>query len=177
MSDADRLRTLLDAASASLEVSKARINDLNVYPVPDGDTGTNMALTVRGTLDGLAGVEEAERAALARAVTRAALMGARGNSGVILSQIVRGAADVLGDDVPVDARLVGRHGLQNTQDSPDGMDPLQHRGVETIVSRLTAEQHVDSLSVNFVQSDVHGISRRAYGRQSSLIPGMVGVVS
>jgi dihydroxyacetone kinase-like predicted kinase len=108
MTDADHLRALLEAAAASLEVSKARINDLNVYPVPDGDTGTNMALTVGGTLDGLAGVDDTARPALARAVTRAALMGARGNSGVILSQIVRGAADVLGEDVPVDARVVAQ---------------------------------------------------------------------
>jgi DAK2 domain fusion protein YloV len=108
MSDADRLRELLEAGAVSLELSKERINDLNVYPVPDGDTGTNMALTVRGTLDGLEGLDDVARPAVARAMTRAALMSARGNSGVILSQIVRGAADVLAEEEVVDAEAVAR---------------------------------------------------------------------
>lgn len=105
MTEAEHVRSLVEAASASLEASKGRIDDLNVYPVPDGDTGTNMALTVHAILDGLEGADPA-RSALARSLTRAALMGARGNSGVILSQIVRGVADVLGDGGEVDARLV-----------------------------------------------------------------------
>jgi DAK2 domain fusion protein YloV len=175
MSDADRLRTLLDAASASLEVSKARINDLNVYPVPDGDTGTNMALTVRGTLDGLAGVEEAERAALARAVTRAALMGARGNSGVILSQIVRGAADVLGDDVPVDARLVGQ-ALRAASD-------MAYRGVKkpvegtmlTVIREMAEEAEARSAA----EPDVAGLLRAVLARGESALartPDMLSVL-
>jgi DAK2 domain fusion protein YloV len=84
------------AALAALEASRRRIDDLNVYPVPDGDTGTNLTLTLRALVESLEESAVEERAALANEVTRAALMGARGNSGVILSQIVRGAADVLG---------------------------------------------------------------------------------
>lgn len=93
----DLLRAGVVSAHAALEARAAEIDALNVYPVPDGDTGTNMLLTVRSVLrevsarPGLAGVEAA------RAVSRAALMGARGNSGVILSQIVRGACEVLGE--------------------------------------------------------------------------------
>ncbi|MDQ4082429.1 MAG: DAK2 domain-containing protein, partial [Actinomycetota bacterium] len=64
-----------------------------MFPVPDGDTGTNLALTVRAVHDALADTEEANAEELARVVTRACLLGARGNSGVILSQIVRGAAE------------------------------------------------------------------------------------
>ena len=79
-----------------------RIDDLNVYPVPDGDTGTNLSLTVRAVSEALEGDGPDDRAGLAREVARAALMGARGNSGVILSQIVRGATDSLAesDDLP-----------------------------------------------------------------------------
>jgi DAK2 domain fusion protein YloV len=91
-------RALAGAALATLEASRARIDDLNVYPVPDGDTGTNMTLTVRAVRDALDGSAAATHADVAAEVTRAALMGARGNSGVILSQLVRGAADVLGSD-------------------------------------------------------------------------------
>ncbi len=96
----ERFRRVLTAAQAHLEARRTEVNDLNVFPVADGDTGDNMALTlkaVREELDRLDGqsVDEIGRAELVAAVARAALMGARGNSGVILSQIVRGAAEEL----------------------------------------------------------------------------------
>jgi len=84
---------LVRGAVASLERSRARIDDLNVYPVPDGDTGTNLTLTARAVLEALEDSTAEDRAAIARETTRAALMGARGNSGVILSQIIRGIGE------------------------------------------------------------------------------------
>src|SRR5712691_5132319 len=104
MSDLERVRDLADAALASLEASRRRIDDLNVYPVPDGDTGTNLTLTGRAILEQLESSKATDRPAIAHEVTRAALMGARGNSGVIFSQIVRGAADVLSgaDEIDLD---------------------------------------------------------------------------
>ena len=95
MSELEKVRALARAALASLEANRQRIDDLNVYPVPDGDTGTNLTLTVRGVVDVLEDSTAADREVLAHEVTRAALMSARGNSGVILSQIVRGAAEAL----------------------------------------------------------------------------------
>jgi DAK2 domain fusion protein YloV len=103
VSELAEVQGLVDGALASLEASRQRIDDLNVYPVPDGDTGTNLTLTVRSMRDSLAVVEPSDRAALAHEVTRAALMGARGNSGVIFSQIVRGAAESLGAASSIDA--------------------------------------------------------------------------
>jgi DAK2 domain fusion protein YloV len=91
----DRVRQLVEGARAGIEAHRGVIDDLNVYPVPDGDTGTNLTLTVRAIADALAGDGPHDRSGLAREVSRAALMGARGNSGVILSQIVRGATDSL----------------------------------------------------------------------------------
>jgi DAK2 domain fusion protein YloV len=90
----------MSSAYASLEARRQEVNDLNVFPVADGDTGDNMAMTLRAVmeeldrLDGQA-IDEVGRAQLVQALARAALMGARGNSGVILSQIVRGAAEEL----------------------------------------------------------------------------------
>jgi len=84
------------AAVANLESSVDEINGLNVFPVPDGDTGSNMFATVRAALteaDGAGPGAGADR--IAAAASFGALMGARGNSGVILSQIVRGAAEEL----------------------------------------------------------------------------------
>jgi hypothetical protein len=95
--DLEALQKIVDGALASLEASRQRIDDLNVYPVPDGDTGTNLTLTVRALADAVEHTSAASRQSLARDVARGALMGARGNSGVIFSQIVRGAADVLGE--------------------------------------------------------------------------------
>ena len=96
----ERFRRVVSAASAYLDERKREVNDLNVFPVADGDTGDNMALTLRAVsdeLDRLDGqtVDEIGRTELVNALARAALMGARGNSGVILSQIVRGAAEEL----------------------------------------------------------------------------------
>jgi DAK2 domain fusion protein YloV len=95
-----RFRRVVETAYAYLDARRDEVNDLNVYPVADGDTGDNMALTMRAVLAELDRIEseegeEADRAELVHAVARAALMGARGNSGVILSQIVRGAAEEL----------------------------------------------------------------------------------
>ncbi|HET8556445.1 MAG TPA: DAK2 domain-containing protein, partial [Gaiellaceae bacterium] len=107
--DLERVQRLVDAALGSLEASRSRIDDLNVYPVPDGDTGTNLTLTVRAVAEAVAAAEAADRPALAHAVALGALMGARGNSGVILSQIVRGVADVLAEATNgVEAQLAAR---------------------------------------------------------------------
>ena len=108
MSDLETVRSLARGALDSLELSRERIDDLNVYPVPDGDTGTNLTLTVRGVVEALDSSTAAGRPTIAHEATRAALMSARGNSGVILSQIVRGAADVLGAAEDVDGRVLAR---------------------------------------------------------------------
>jgi fatty acid kinase len=96
----ERFRRVFGAAYANLEARREEVNDLNVFPVADGDTGDNMAMTMRAVmaeLDRIDGqmVDEVGRTQLVQALARAALMGARGNSGVILSQIVRGAAEEL----------------------------------------------------------------------------------
>jgi DAK2 domain fusion protein YloV len=108
VSELETVRILARGALDSLELSRERIDDLNVYPVPDGDTGTNLTLTVRGLVEALDASTNADRQTLAREAARAALMSARGNSGVILSQIVRGAADELGTAETVDGRAIAR---------------------------------------------------------------------
>jgi DAK2 domain fusion protein YloV len=99
-----RFRVAVQGALAHLESRRQEINDLNVFPVADGDTGDNMALTLRAVLAELdrleaeAGdrtVDEIGRDEIVQTVARAALLGARGNSGVILSQLIRGAAEEL----------------------------------------------------------------------------------
>ena len=89
------LRDMFSAAASWLEKSSAEIDALNVFPVPDGDTGTNMMLTMRSTMDEAYRAPDHSAAGIAHAMARGALMGARGNSGVILSQIWRGLAQGL----------------------------------------------------------------------------------
>src|SRR5215210_5132667 len=97
-----RFRTVVEGALGELERRRSEVNDLNVFPVADGDTGDNMALTLRAVLDELDRLSEHEgpldeigREQIVDSVARAALLGARGNSGVILSQLIRGAAEEL----------------------------------------------------------------------------------
>src|SRR5215211_5688701 len=96
----ERFHRVVAVAHAHLEERREEINDLNVFPVADGDTGDNMTGTIEAVLEALENLRTSSLAAIDRnlivtSVAHAALMGARGNSGVILSQIVRGAAEVL----------------------------------------------------------------------------------
>ncbi len=106
MSDLTRVQEIARAALGSIEANRRRVDDLNVYPVPDGDTGTNLTATGRSIVEDLEASSAADRPESARVITRAALMGARGNSGVIFSQIVRGAADSLSSEEEVDERAL-----------------------------------------------------------------------
>jgi len=114
-----RFRAAVAGALAHLESRREEVNDLNVFPVADGDTGDNMALTLRAVLaelDRLLGangevrtIDQIGREEIVQSVARAALLGARGNSGVILSQLIRGAAEELisRPGQLIDATLIG----------------------------------------------------------------------
>ena len=120
MSDTNlvRFRAAVAGALAHLESRREEVNDLNVFPVADGDTGDNMALTLRAVLveldrlqgsNGFRTIDEIGREEIVQSVARAALLGARGNSGVILSQLIRGAAEELVSRPGelIDATLIG----------------------------------------------------------------------
>ncbi len=117
-SNLGRFRVAVARALAHLESRRQEVNDLNVFPVADGDTGDNMALTLRAVLDELdrlqganedRTIDEIGREEIVQSVARAALLGARGNSGVILSQLIRGAAEELVSRPGqlIDAPLIG----------------------------------------------------------------------
>ena len=90
---AEDVRLMVAGAIRALGLYKEEINALNVFPVPDGDTGTNMLLTMHAVRDEMQGVGESTMEFLADAMSMGSLMGARGNSGVVLSQIIKGATD------------------------------------------------------------------------------------
>lgn len=98
--DGHRLKWMVAAGLAWLEQNHEKVDQLNVFPVPDGDTGKNMMLTMRSAYQEIAGMDELEVGIVGDAVAHGALMGARGNSGVILSQLWHGFAQILrGHDV------------------------------------------------------------------------------
>ena len=155
-SDRDALRDLVGAASAALELSRQRIDDLNVYPVPDGDTGTNLAFTVRGIVEALDASAATDRKELAHEVTRAALLSARGNSGVILSQIVRGAADVLGEADPIDAHAIARAIRQASDEAYRAVHEPVEGTILTVIRALAdeAEARVESTPAELLKAVV-----------------------
>jgi uncharacterized protein len=124
---------LARAALAAVEASRQRIDDLNVYPVPDGDTGTNMVLTVRAAVDALERDPDAD-------LGRAVLMGARGNSGVILSQLVRGALEALSEAATaIDAAGLAR-ALRGASDAGYAAVRNPQEGTILTVARELAER-------------------------------------
>ncbi|MGN0378623.1 MAG: DAK2 domain-containing protein [Butyrivibrio sp.] len=104
--DAAALKNLFLAGAANLEAKKEWINDLNVFPVPDGDTGTNMTLTIMSAAREVGSIEEPTMENLAKAISGGSLRGARGNSGVILSQLLRGFTKVVREYDNIDSVIL-----------------------------------------------------------------------
>lgn len=104
--DARMVAKMFLAGAQNLEINKDRINELNVFPVPDGDTGTNMTLTIMAAAREVTALEELNMNTLARAMSSGSLRGARGNSGVILSQLLRGFSKVIRDYEEIDAAIL-----------------------------------------------------------------------
>ncbi len=102
--DARDLRAVVVVFRDALTEHREAINNLNVYPVPDGDTGTNMSLTLRSVVDELdeKAADGADMASVCAAISHGSLMGARGNSGVIMSQILRGFCEIVANDDAID---------------------------------------------------------------------------
>ena len=104
--NAELLTKMFLAGAANLEAKKEYINELNVFPVPDGDTGTNMTLTIMSAAKEVRGLESADMTALAKAISSGSLRGARGNSGVILSQLLRGFTKEIKEHKEVDVQAL-----------------------------------------------------------------------
>ncbi|MEG1559705.1 MAG: DAK2 domain-containing protein [Clostridia bacterium] len=102
------LKEMFLCGAAVLERNKKAVDALNVFPVPDGDTGTNMSMTMQSAARELSGVNDNTVASVAKAASMGALKGARGNSGVILSQILRGFSSALKESDEMDAELLKR---------------------------------------------------------------------
>ena len=113
--DAGQLRQAFLAAAKGLEAKKEWINELNVFPVPDGDTGTNMTLTILSAAKEVAALDNPDMKTLAKAISSGSLRGARGNSGVILSQLLRGFTKEIQETDLIDAAVLSRSMVRGTE--------------------------------------------------------------
>ncbi|MGA3146570.1 MAG: DAK2 domain-containing protein, partial [Acidimicrobiales bacterium] len=150
------------------------INRLNVYPVPDGDTGTNMALTLESVTDEIGTLDSPDLAATCKAIAHGSLMGARGNSGVILSQLLRGISEGLGGSPgPPGARELSRAlGIADELAREAVMRPVE--GTILTVARGAAEEARAAAEAGKSLVDVAEASRSgaadALARTPSLLP-------
>jgi uncharacterized protein len=134
------LRAALRSAAAWLLVNAERINALNVFPVPDGDTGTNMSMTLKAAVDGLQNLpDDVPVHRVARAAYEAAMLGARGNSGVILSQLLRGFAQALAEAPELTPPLLAAALSQASQVAYGGVSHPVEGTILTVARQAAAE--------------------------------------
>ncbi|PYE56280.1 DAK2 domain-containing protein [Deinococcus yavapaiensis] len=173
---ASQIAGALRYATDWLGVFREQVNALNVYPVPDGDTGTNMHLTMQSVRRELDTCDENDMRSVARAISYGALLGARGNSGVILSQLLKGFSEAIRDLRDVSAQQL-THALEAAQKSGYGavMKPVE--GTILTVARETAKGARGGTVTEVLQNALHA-GREALARTPEQLPALkqAGVV-
>ncbi|MDX9917020.1 MAG: DAK2 domain-containing protein [Gudongella sp.] len=159
--DGYKLKNMLQSAVFMLEANKEEVNSLNVFPVPDGDTGTNMLLTIKSALKQGLAVEENSAYMVARAASQGSLMGARGNSGVILSQLFRGLASGMGESDSIDSKIVAE-ALKKAADTAYKAVMKPTEGTILTVARECGEK---AMEIYHKYDDIHELLEEviAYG--------------
>ena len=165
-------RFALGAAFQALEARKQEVNDLNVYPVPDGDTGTNLALTVRSVVEAVGRMPEGLSAhEVCLGISQAALMGARGNSGVILSQIIRGAMNVAAEAAVVDEATLVRMLREATETAYRAVRRPVEGTILTVLREMaeTAEKSTGGKGLTALVTEVVDAGWKSVERTPSLL--------
>ena len=170
----DDIRTCIAVASTELSSRKEEINRLNVFPVPDGDTGTNMSLTMESVAREVAALPaNADGAELRKAVTHGSLMGARGNSGVITSQILRGLCEGLADATEYSTETIARAAQRSVEVAFQAVRKPVKGTILTVLedcATVAQQAHEDGFDVT---TTLHAISDEALAsvkRTPELLP-------
>ena len=145
--DASLCAKMFLAGAKNLESKKEWINELNVFPVPDGDTGTNMTLTIMAAAKEVVSLEPVTMETLTKAVSSGSLRGARGNSGVILSQLLRGFTKVIRDEKEIDTAVLAA-ALQKAVETAYKAVMKPKEGTILTVARGGAERALELLEEN-----------------------------
>ena len=167
------LKTLLEAGMIWLKTNQQVVNNLNVFPVPDGDTGTNMVLTMQAAFDEIekSGVENVGQ--IAHAVARGTLMGARGNSGVILSQIWRGFARALDDLPTMNVQKLAEALVEAKNTAYKGVVHPVEGTILTVIKDISAQAEVSAqrtTSFTEVLADIVQAAQASVERTPELLP-------
>ncbi len=162
------LRAVVDAYNDALAAHREPINRLNVYPVPDGDTGTNMSLTLGSVSESLDGVDD-DLAAVCKAVSHGSLMGARGNSGVILSQVLRGFVGVVAESGGLDGAGLAR-ALRAASDAAYEAVMRPVEGTILTVVRESAEAAEEAIAA-YADADLVSVLAAARERGEKALAG------
>ena len=171
--DAGHLKATVTAYRDALRTHQERVNRLNVYPVPDGDTGTNMALTLESVVAAIEGAEDMP--SVCEAISHGSLMGARGNSGVILSQILRGIADECKQRDSADGRCVSV-ALAQATDAAYGAVMRPVEGTILTVVRASSEGAGDAATAGKSLIDVLEAARLSAGEALERTPEQLPVL-
>lgn len=171
--DGQGLKTLLEAGMIWLKTNQQNVNSLNVFPVPDGDTGTNMVLTMQAAFDEVANAGTDNVGELAHSIARGALMGARGNSGVILSQIWRGFARALDNEDTMSVQLLAKALNEARETAYKGVVRPVEGTILTVIKDIAAQakvsvQRTDSFTE--VLADVVEAANASVERTPELLP-------
>ena len=169
------LRDLTRAALAAVSTNQNQLNALNVFPVPDGDTGTNMMLTMRGIASDMETSATEDVPATAAAMARAALLSSRGNSGLIMAQLFRGLRDAMTEADEVNGENFA-HGLTLAAEMAYGAVPNPVEGTMLTVIREAAEAANNSISDSSSISDVVEIAAKQAIDTTERTPEMLAVL-
>jgi hypothetical protein len=168
-----RLTDMIRATTKAVEANRDTINALNVFPVPDGDTGTNMLLTLRSVVESLPANSTESANNVSKTLARSALLGARGNSGLILAQYFKGLAESIGDD----DELTGEHFARSIRIASDNSYkalPNPVEGTMLTVYRECAEvaekSAANNASLESVLADVAAEALESVRRTPDLLP-------
>jgi DAK2 domain fusion protein YloV len=171
--DGRLLKRLVQAGLNWLNTNQQIINSLNVFPVPDGDTGTNMSLTMQAAFQEIAQSDTPNAGLVAHSVARGALMGARGNSGVILSQIWRGIARSLDAKPEIDSAAFARAWQEGRDTAYKGVVRPVEGTILTVASDIALEAqraHIDGCSLAEVIDRIVAAADQSVQRTPSLLP-------
>ena len=156
--DTELLKKAVLCGARRLSDNKDYINELNVFPVPDGDTGSNMTLTIMSAANAVAALEDADIKTFSKTFSSGALKGARGNSGVILSQLIRGFCKEIEDSKEVDAKLMASAFVRGVETAYKAvMKPKE--GTILTVAKAVAEKTFEIVS--FEAEDIEFIAKEA----------------
>ncbi|NLM34430.1 MAG: DAK2 domain-containing protein [Clostridiales bacterium] len=167
----EKFYNMMVNASNTLEEQKEYVNSLNVFPVPDGDTGTNMSMTFKAAVEEIKNLKNESVGTIAKALAKGALMGARGNSGVILSQILRGFAKGLEGKVEVDVKEFAESIMEGARSAYKAvMRPTE--GTILTVVRAAGECAVNSSAVDAesLMKEVYEHSKTILNKTPEMLP-------